>query len=284
VRVHLCGVRGSSPAPGLEFVRYGGNTACIALARDGDPQPTLILDAGGGLQRASSLLEGEPFDGTILLSHLHWDHVLGLPFFATGDNLNARVSLLLPEQESGASAETVLAGMMSPPYFPIEPHQLRGEWTFATIAPGALEVEGFEVLAREVPHKGGRTFGYRVSDGHATLAYLPDHCPMLLGPGEDGWGAYHSAAIELARDVDVLVHDSALWVQELATEASYGHSLPDYAVGLGRRARAHSVVLFHHRHDRSDDELDALARRLGSDGSDDSPRVSVAAEGVTIEL
>ena len=76
---------------------------------------TLILDAGAGLQRVSSLLDGAPFDGMILLTHLHWDHVLGLPFFAAADNVDARVSVLLPEQESGASAERVLAGMMSPP-------------------------------------------------------------------------------------------------------------------------------------------------------------------------
>jgi ribonuclease BN (tRNA processing enzyme) len=286
----MCGVRGSTPAAGVEFVRYGGHTSCLALTREGDststspPRPTLILDAGAGLQIAAGLLGGEPFDGTILLSHLHWDHVLGLPFFATGNNSNARVSVLLPEQESRASAEAVLAGMMSPPYFPIEPSQLHGEWTFATIAPGELEIEGFDVLAREIPHKGGRTFGYRISDRHGTLAYMPDHCPTMLGPGEDGWGAYHPAAIELAKDADVLVHDSALFPEELATEASYGHSLPDYAVGLARRAGTRAVMLFHHRHDRTDDALDVLAQRLGSVGSARSPEVSVAAEGTVIEL
>ena len=109
---------------------------------------------------------------------------------------------------------------MRPPYFPIEPTELRGNWTFATIAPGEHEIEGFEVLAREIPHKGGRTFGYRVSDGHATLAYLPDHSPTALGPGEDGWGEYHPAALELARDADVLVHDSPMFPQELAAQAT----------------------------------------------------------------
>ena len=297
----MCGVRGSTPAPGVEFVRYGGHTSCVALAHNptpgggtggdnaaqstfGAPPPTLMLDAGAGLQAASNLLDGEPYDGTILLSHLHWDHTLGLPFFAAGDNVNARVSVLMPEQPGGEDGTSLLAGVMRPPYFPIEPTQLRGRWSFATIAPGELEIEGFAVLAREIPHKGGRTFGYRIGDGHSTLAYLPDHCPTALGAGEDGWGEYHPAAIELARDADVLVHDAAMFPEELAAEASFGHSVADYAVELGRRGGVREVVLFHHRHDRTDDALDGLRRRLGTNGSNDSPSVSVAAEGTVIEL
>ncbi len=279
--MHLCGVRGSTPAPGIEFVRYGGHTSCLALYRDGDPLPTLILDAGAGLQAATRLFAGEPFDGTILLTHLHWDHVVGLPFFAAADNLDAHVTVLLPEQETRASAESVLAGMMSPPYFPVGPTELRGEWDFATVAPEEWQVEGFTVLAREIPHKGGRTFGYRISDGHSTLAYIPDHCPTTLGPGEDGFGEYHPAALELAQDADVLLHDAQLFPTELAAEADFGHAVADYSVELARRAGTRSVLLFHHRYDRTDDALDGLARRLGG-GSE--PNVSVAAEGTILDL
>jgi phosphoribosyl 1,2-cyclic phosphodiesterase len=281
LRVHLCGVRGSTPAPGIEFIRYGGHTSCVALAHDGAAVPSLILDAGAGVQRVSRLLQGAPFDGTILLSHLHWDHVVGLPFFAAADNLDARVTVLLPEQETRASAESVLAGMMSPPYFPVGPTELRGEWDFATVAPEEWLLEGFTVLAREIPHKGGRTFGYRIGDGHSTLAYIPDHCPTTLGPGEDGFGEYHPAALELARDADVLLHDAQLFPTELAAEADFGHAVADYSVELARRAGTRSVLLFHHRYDRTDDALDGLARRLGG-GSE--PEVSVAAEGTVLEL
>ncbi len=288
MQIHFCGVRGSTPAAGIEFVRYGGHTACLALAHDGAGAPTLVLDAGAGLVLVSRLLAGAPFVGTIMLSHLHWDHVLGLPFFAAADRPDAYTRVLVPEQDSGSAdgwdgareATAALAGFMSPPYFPIGPTQLRGNWTFGTIAPGEREVEGFTVLAREIPHKGGRTFGYRVSDGHSTVAYIPDHCPTLLGPGEDGFGEYHPAAIELARDADVLVHDAHLFPEELAAEAAYGHSVADYAVELGRRAGASSVVLFHHRHTRTDDALDGLARRW----QDASPRVTVATEGSVIDL
>jgi phosphoribosyl 1,2-cyclic phosphodiesterase len=281
LRVHLCGVRGSTPAPGIDFVRYGGHTSCLALVHDVAAAPTLILDAGTGLQAASSLLGSAPFTGTILLSHLHWDHTLGLPFFAAGDRADARLTLLLPEQESGAEAVTVLAGVMSPPYFPIRPTELRGKWTFATIAPGERRIEDFDVLAREIPHKGGRAFGYRVSDGRSTLAYLPDHCPTALGRGEDGFGEYHPAAIELAQGADVLVHDALLLSpEELALEADFGHAVADYALGLARHADARSVVLFHHRHDRTDEALDGLARRLGGGSLD----VTVAAQGLVLDL
>jgi phosphoribosyl 1,2-cyclic phosphodiesterase len=98
VRLYLCGVRGSTPAPGAEFLRHGGNTSCVAVARDGAAAPTLVLDAGTGLRRLTGLLAGRPFCGTILLTHLHWDHVQGLPFFTAGDRGDARVSPLLPEQ------------------------------------------------------------------------------------------------------------------------------------------------------------------------------------------
>jgi phosphoribosyl 1,2-cyclic phosphodiesterase len=279
MRITFCGVRGSTSAPGVGFVRYGGHTSCIAISHDDASAPTLILDAGSGLRRLTSLLAGMPFDGSIMLSHLHWDHTLGLPFFAAGDNLDACVNVLLPEQESGLSAVAVLAGVMRPPYFPIEPTDLRGEWTFDTVSSGEREVEGFTVLAREIPHMGGRTFGYRLSDGHSTLAYMPDHCPTMLGPGEDGLGEYHAAAIELAQDADVLVHDALLFPEEIS-EASFGHSVADYAVGLARRAQTRSVVLFHHRYDRTDDALDELAHRF----ADVSPTVRVAAEGQVLDL
>ena len=275
MRVHFCGTRGSTPAPGLEFVRYGGHTSCVALSagRDlstsGTGLPTLLLDAGTGARKVSALLEGAPFRGTILLTHLHWDHIQGLPFFAGGDHPDSHVTLFMPPQEDGADAESVVARMMSPPLFPIQPRNLRGDWTFDVLPPDAFVADGFavgafRVIAREVPHKGGRTVGYRVTDGATTIAYIPDHCPTEFGAGPDGWGEYHPAVLELAREVDVLIHDAHLVPPELAAEASFGHAAADYAVELGRLAGAQKVALFHHRPDRIDDAFDDIVDRFST--------------------
>ncbi|HVA52274.1 MAG TPA: MBL fold metallo-hydrolase [Acidimicrobiales bacterium] len=279
MRVHFLGVRGSTPASGIDFVRYGGHTSCVALALDADEVPTLILDAGTGIRRCTSLLGGEAFRGTILLSHLHWDHLHGLPFFSGADNDHAHVTVRVPDQQSGASALDVISRGMSPPHFPVYPDELRGAWTFSALSPGEEQIEGFRVKAREIPHKGGRTFGYRVSDGHSTLTYMPDHCPSELGPGPDGWGEYHGAAMTLSKDTDVLIHDAQLISEELAAEAYFGHAAAEYAVELGRRAGAGNVVLFHHKPDRVDDALDEIARRFAPE-----KEVVVASESMVLEL
>ena len=288
MRIHLCGVRGSTPAPGPDFLRYGGHTSCVALAHDGAAGPVLILDAGTGLRRVTPLLAGNAFAGTILLTHLHWDHVHGLPFFQAGDRDDARATLLLPQQPGGTAAD-VLGRGMSPPHFPITPNGLRGNWTFGMLEPGPLKAEGFTVEAREVPHKGGRTFGYRVSDGRSVITYIPDHCPTVAGPGPEGWGEYHPAALDLAAGSDLLIHDAFLLPGEVAAEASFGHAAADYAVGLGERAGARRVMLAHHKPARTDAELDQLAARLaaggaGQAGSPGRPAVIMAAEGEILEL
>lgn len=279
MRVHVCGVRGSTPAPGAEFLRYGGHTSCLALAHDGASAPTLLLDAGTGIRRVTSLLDGDAFRGSILLSHLHWDHTQGLPFFGGADRPDSRVEVFVPD-EDGTPADDLLARSMRPPHFPITPAELEGAWRFVTLEPGHYELEGFAVTATEVPHKGGRTFGYRVTDGTSTLAYLPDHGPIACGPGTDGLGELHPAALALAADVDLLVHDAQHTAEELARWAHFGHSAADYAVSLGLAARARSVLLFHHGPARVDDAVDRLVERVRADGI----IVAAAAEGAVLDL
>lgn len=278
MRIDLCGVRGSTPAPGEAFERYGGHTSCLALTPDGEQRPTLLLDAGTGLRAVTGLLDGAPYRGTLLLTHLHWDHVTGLPFFAAGDRDDSEVAVVLPAQE-GSDALEVLARVMSPPFFPVAPDGLRGSWSFAALEPGTSRQGGFDVLAREIPHKGGRTFGFRVSDGRATITYMPDHCPSALGPGPDGWGEYHEAALELAAGSDLLVHDAQLLPSEMAAEARLGHSCGDYAVKLADRAGARAVLFFHHRPDRTDEQLDEVAERFRGE-----PAVRIARQGESLEL
>jgi phosphoribosyl 1,2-cyclic phosphodiesterase len=262
----------------VDFVRYGGNTSCVALAHDG-AAPSLLLDAGTGLRRVTSLLDGVAFDGAILLSHLHWDHTHGLPFFPSGDRADARVDVFLPAQGDPLA---VLSGAMSPPHFPITPDQLNGRWTFNSLEPGPHQIEGFSVLAAEIPHKGGRTFGYRVSDGHSTIAYLPDHCPTALGPGPDGLGERHPAALSLAADVDLLIHDAQYTDDEMPAKGHFGHAATTYAVRLAVEAGARRVVLFHHDPGRTDDQVDAIVTHHRAQ----APPVVVdgAAEEMVIEL
>jgi phosphoribosyl 1,2-cyclic phosphodiesterase len=135
-------------------------------------------------------------------------------------------------------------------------------------------------LAREIPHKGGRTFGYRVSDGHSSIAYLSDHSPVSFGEGPDGFGPYHEAALTLADGVDILFHDAQHTAAEFPTRSFMGHSSIDYAVGLGREAGARKVMLFHHDPPRTDDELDAIVESWR-----DAPvAVEAATEGAVISL
>jgi phosphoribosyl 1,2-cyclic phosphodiesterase len=169
---------------------------------------------------------------------------------------------------------------MSPPHFPIGPGGLRGAWTFGTVAPGPLKAEGFAVEARKIPHKGGATHGYRVSDGNRVITYMPDHCPTVLGPGPDGWGEYHRDALDLASGADLLIHDAFLMPEEVEAEAFFGHAAADYAIGLAQRAGARRVLLTHHKPARTDDELDRLARRVAGGPVE----VIVAAEGEVLEL
>jgi phosphoribosyl 1,2-cyclic phosphodiesterase len=250
VQLLFCGVRGSTPVSGPEFTRVGGNTSCVAALARGATLPSLVLDAGTGLQRLAREFGATPFAGTILLTHLHWDHVQGVPFFTPADRDEARTTLAMPAQ--GDEPAAVLARAMSPPHFPIEPSGLRGHWTFLALDEGRHSIEGFEVTAREIPHKGGRTFGFRVDDGDVSVAYLPDHAPDAASTRE------RDAAVALARDVDVLVHGGQFVESERELASAYGHATVEEAVELATVAGARRLVLTHHSPNRDDAAVDAI--------------------------
>lgn len=269
MRLRFCGVRGSTPAPGQEYVRVGGHTSCVLLWPHDEGPPSLVLDAGTGIRSVTSQLDGGPFRGTILLTHLHWDHLQGLPFFAAGDRDDAVVRLLLPAQAE--PADTLLDRAMSPPHFPIATDGLRGRWTFGTIDEGTHELEGFVVAAREIRHKGGRTFGYRIQGDDAVIAYLPDHLPTEVGPERD-------VAVELARAVDLLIHDAQFVAGEEHAAEHYGHSTVEQAVALATEAGVRELALFHHSPTRSDQAVSQIERKWSI--TDGGLRVSVAVEGL----
>lgn len=253
MRLLPLGVRGSTAAPGAEFARYGGHTSCVAVLPDDGGPPALVLDAGTGIRRLTGLLAGAPFTGDVLLTHLHWDHVQGLPFCRAVDRDDARVSLWLPDP--GRDAAAVLARSMSPPHFPIGPDGLRGAWSFGGLKPGTSVHAGVEVTAADIAHKGGRTFGYRLTSGGRSVAYLPDHAPGPDLPPDLG---------RLIGGVDVLVHDGQFLAAERDTAVAFGHSTVDDAIALAVRAGAGRLVLTHHAPDRTDDQLDALAGTLAA--------------------
>lgn len=272
MRIQLLGVRGSTPAPGGDFVRYGGHTSCMAVTPEGVDRPTLVLDAGTGLRSLTGLLDGAAYDGSIVLSHLHWDHMQGLPFFAAGDRDGARVDLYVPAQE-GRSAFDLLAHSFSPPSFPITPEGLHGAWTFHALEPGTHRIEGLALRAVEIEHKGGRTFGLRVDDQLGSIAYLPDHAPA----------AGISAAVHAMLDgVDVLVHDAQFLEGERPVAVDYGHATVQDAVALATSCGAGTLVLFHHSPARTDAALDDIATWA----SDLAPELTVvvAREGMTLDV
>jgi ribonuclease BN (tRNA processing enzyme) len=268
MRLTFLGVRGSTPAPGPEFVRYGGHTSCVAVTVGGQPVPSLVLDAGTGLRALTPLLDGAPFQGTVLVSHLHWDHVQGIPFFGAGDREGSRVHVVVPEQH-GQTGRDLVAQLISPPAFPITPEGLRGTWSFAAVPTGPFVAEGVRVTAVDVVHKGGRTFGYRLDADDASVAYLPDHAPAA------GVGSETLAALE---GVDVLVHDAQFLDSERVVADDYAHATISDAVGFARRINAGTLVLFHHSPARIDDALDRIADGIDLDG------VVVAREGLSLEV
>jgi phosphoribosyl 1,2-cyclic phosphodiesterase len=271
VEVTLCGVRGSIPAPGHAYCGVGGHTSCVAIGSPGQA-PRLILDAGTGIQNVITLWGDDPFQGTVLLTHLHWDHVYGIPFFRSADREDARTTVGLPRQKEG-DAQATIDGLMSPPYFPIDHAGLLGEWRFCELDEGRIDVEGCNVLCREIPHKGGRTFGFRVEAGGVVVSYLPDHSPCVMGPGTDGLGELHEAALELAQDADLLIHGGQFTGAELARATLFGHATMDYAIKLASGANVSRLLLTHHHPLRNDEALAQIEEWVSTD------RIAFAREG-----
>ena len=265
----LLGVRGSTPAPGSDYVRYGGHTSCVAVIAGGAAAPTLLMDAGTGIRALPGLLGSEPFRGSILLSHLHWDHVEGLPFCRAVDRDDARVDLRVPAQD-GLSPRDLLARMFSPPSFPIEPEGLLGRWRFLPAPGSATSIEGFEVTGVDINHKGGRTLGYRVASAAGAFAYLPDHAPSR-GVAPAAWN--------LIEGVDVLLHDAQFTETERRLADDYGHATVEETVALAAKASVGLLVLFHHSPVRTDEQLDRILDLV------ESPlTIVVAREGMRIAV
>jgi phosphoribosyl 1,2-cyclic phosphodiesterase len=272
LNVTFHGVRGSTPTPGPATVRYGGHTACVALeVPSRDP---IVLDLGTGLRSwAATLDHTRPLRATALLTHLHLDHLQGLPFFEPLERPGAALDVYGPAPAEGPLAK-VLGDLFGPPWVP-EP--LTGV-RFYDCADEELSIGDAKVWVRTVPHRGPAN-GYRVEWEGASVAYVSDH---QAPPGLD---TVPEQVLELADGVDLLVHDAQYTAAEWGRRGRWGHSTVDYAVLVARQAGARRLALFHHDPARSDDDIDRLldgarraAERLGVD------EVLAAAEGVTVSF
>jgi ribonuclease BN (tRNA processing enzyme) len=213
------------------------------------------------------------------VTHLHFDHVQGLPFFGPALRADVRLDVYGPAQV-GPLGEA-FASFVQPPYFPVGLLELPAELGFFELVDGDVVQAGpARVKAREVPHVG-RTLGYRIEVAGVSMAYLGDH----QAPSRDGLvvAEVSEAAFELCEGVDLLVHDAQYTDEEFAVKAHWGHSTVAYAVEVAKQAGARALALFHHDPTHGDEELDALAVEAGRLAGKALP-VFMAAEGMTIDL
>jgi len=173
-----------------------------------------------------------------------------------------------------------MARAIAPPHFPVRLEELNGDWTIDGLEPGEHDIEGFHVTALDIPHKESRTFGFRVSDGRASIAYLSDHWPTSIGPGVDGLGEIHDAATRLVKDADLLIHDAQYTAEELPARADFGHSAIEYAVRLAKECGVRTLALYHHDPERTDTQIDAIVAAHADAGVS----VLAATEGDVLDL
>jgi len=277
VKVTFYGVRGSTPCDNDEVARYGGNTSSVVVETPGEPP--LLFDLGTGVRYygRSCPLDGS-FRANCLVSHLHWDHTQGLPFFPPLLCSGAEMDVYAPASEDGRKLAEVFDEAIAPPLFPVTLRDFPGTLRFHDTEPSCFRVGGYDVLAAEIPHVG-RTFGYRVTLDGVSIAYLSDHQQPA-----DGSFAVTDAALELVEGVDLLIHDSQYNVAEFPRKATWGHCTYEYALWLAGHAGVRRLAMFHHDPNRTDEQLDDMARCGSAMARHGGYELFVAGEGLVIEL
>ena len=277
MRVTFHGVRGSTPCQSDDIKRYGGNTSCVSIAAPGE-QP-LLCDMGTGLRYfGKSLPADELFRGSCLLSHLHWDHVQGLPFFTPLLSEGSSLDIYGPAQDDGRSLAEVVSYTIRPPLFPVSVDELPGMVRFHDTANDDFTIGSYNVRARLIPHLGP-TLGFRIERQGRTIAYLSDHQQPF-----DGSFSASPGALELADGVDLLIHDAQYTPPEFAVKSTWGHCTMEYAVWLATHANVKQLALFHHDPSRRDDDLDGLLKCAIDSGARRGVDVIAASEGLVVEL
>lgn len=277
MRLTYWGTRGSTASPGDHTVRYGGNTPCVVLEHDG---AGIVLDAGSGIRGLGRELVEASGTGSvdILLSHVHWDHIQGIPFFAPLYSESWAVRVYGPRPDT-TTLENALELQMSPPYFPLHFAAVARRLQVTEITEEPRRVGHFQVTGVLLRHPG-RTFGYKVrpAGGGPSVSYMTDN---ELGSPEE-WGPL----VEFLRGTEVLVHDAMFTQPEADARAGWGHSSVERTVDLGMAAGVGRVALFHHDPNRGDDEMDRLLHAARARGAERAPGMAIdaAMEGQSLVL
>jgi CheY-like chemotaxis protein/phosphoribosyl 1,2-cyclic phosphodiesterase len=300
--VRFWGTRGSLAKPGASTVRYGGNTACVEVR--GADGTLIVLDCGTGAHGLGQALLAngpKPLRGHLLITHTHWDHIQGFPFFAPLFISGNEWDIYAPGG-LGQHLESTLAGQMEYQYFPVTLANLGATIRFHDLEEGTFRVGGVQVTTRYLNHPA-MALGYHLDDGSATVVYASDHEPHAMPPaaGEAGTnGASFAAApdglpiheedrrhVEFLRDADLVIHDAQYTLAEYAQgKSGWGHTPIEQAVDFAALAGAKGVALIHHDPLRTDDELDKLVLKARTRplAKRQSMDVIGAAEGLDVEL
>ncbi|MEO8699133.1 MAG: MBL fold metallo-hydrolase [Kofleriaceae bacterium] len=278
MKVRFWGVRGSIPVPGRATSRYGGNTSCVEVRPKGDSP--IIIDAGTGLRRLGKSLMEESFgDGkgktSILISHTHWDHVQGLPFFSPLYRDGNQVHIFARQRDT--HLEAVFSQQHDMPYFPVPLTAMHADMYFHELIEGAkFDIGRARVSCTRLNHPW-IAMAYRIDVDGAAVVYCADTAPfadilfgrefMVTPPALDEplpadvlaeLATMRAGVVALAKDADLLIYDTQFTKDEYRLRPHWGHSHPDDAIAIARDARVKRLCLFHHAPLRSDDENDAI--------------------------
>ena len=291
-RLRFWGTRGSIPSPGPTTVRYGGNTPSIEVRT---PTGSLVLlDAGTGIRELGRALitraSGSPITGDIFLTHAHWDHIQGIPFFAPAFQRGNRFTIW-GAKSLAASIRRVVRDQMSPVVFPVAFEELAATFDFRELSDERHNSDGFDVRAFAVRHPGGALgyrFAGRTADGRSrdsAFVYISDN-ELRAGDPSAASDRWRTKLVEFIRGSRVLIHDATYTEEEYETHRGWGHSTYGDAVALALESGVETLVLFHHSPDRSDDELDARLAdcRAATARSGRTLRIIAAAEGMELEV